>query len=145
MAIQTMLTDSGDNKAALNEHSFRRMISLERKRSERSRKPFLLMLLDTGTDFAGVSNNVPHAIVSALSSVSRETDVMGWYHNDRVLGVMFTEIAVSNREMIADVVLTRINDALRSSLPPELFSRVNLSYHFFPENWDFDTPTGPKI
>ena len=36
-------------EASLNEHSFQRMISLERKRSERSRKPFLLALIDTGT------------------------------------------------------------------------------------------------
>ena len=32
----------------LNEEAFHRMISLERKRTERSRKPFLLMLLDMG-------------------------------------------------------------------------------------------------
>jgi hypothetical protein len=32
----------------LDEASFRRMIALERKRTERSRKPVLLMLLDAG-------------------------------------------------------------------------------------------------
>ena len=38
-----------ETRSVLNEHSFQRMISLERKRSERSRKPFLLALIDTGT------------------------------------------------------------------------------------------------
>lgn len=39
---------SAGEREVLNEETFRRMISIERKRTERSRKPFLLMLLDTG-------------------------------------------------------------------------------------------------
>lgn len=34
--------------AMLADEHFRRVLTLERQRSERSRKPFLLMLLDTG-------------------------------------------------------------------------------------------------
>src|ERR1700745_1173543 len=37
-------------RGALNEEAFRRMIALERKRSERSRKPFMLMLVEMGGD-----------------------------------------------------------------------------------------------
>ncbi len=35
-------------REVLNEEAFQRMIAIERKRTERSRKPFLLMLLDAG-------------------------------------------------------------------------------------------------
>ena len=37
-----------EERGVLNEGAFHRMISLERKRTERSRKPFLLMLVDMG-------------------------------------------------------------------------------------------------
>ncbi len=37
-----------EERGVLNEGAFHRIISLERKRTERSRKPFLLMLLDMG-------------------------------------------------------------------------------------------------
>ena len=40
---------TGRECSALDEKSFRRMIAFERKRTERSRQPFLLMLLDAGT------------------------------------------------------------------------------------------------
>ena len=36
----------GRDRTVLNEESFHAMISLERKRTERSQRPFLLMLLD---------------------------------------------------------------------------------------------------
>ena len=35
-------------KEVLTEEVFRRMISLERKRSERTQRPFVLLLMDTG-------------------------------------------------------------------------------------------------
>jgi hypothetical protein len=38
---------SAREREVLNEGTFQRMISIERKTTERSRKPFLLMLLDT--------------------------------------------------------------------------------------------------
>jgi hypothetical protein len=42
----TVPTVWGEHRIVLNEESFHAMISLERKRSERSQRPFLLMLLD---------------------------------------------------------------------------------------------------
>src|ERR1700689_4961168 len=46
--LSTVRPASGLDRSVLDEESFHRTISLERKRTERSRKPFLLMLLDVG-------------------------------------------------------------------------------------------------
>src|SRR5277367_1787968 len=82
----------------LDQDSFRRMISLERKRTERSRKPFLLMLLDMGDNLpSDRSGKTLAKIVSAMSVTTRETDVTGWYTKDCVVGVMFTEIGIDDR------------------------------------------------
>ena len=48
LPLLTKRPSSGPQSIALNEESFHRMIALERKRTERSRNPFLLMLLETG-------------------------------------------------------------------------------------------------
>jgi len=86
----------------LNEESFRKMISLERKRSERSRKPFLLMLLDMGEHLPSEkSRRSLGKILSALSAATRETDVTGWYKDNCVVGVMFTEIADNGQASVA--------------------------------------------
>ena len=63
------------------------MISVERKRTERSRKPFLLMLLETGERQTSEKNGKILAnILSALLASTRETDVIGWYKNDVLSG-----------------------------------------------------------
>lgn len=89
-------SSSGDPDI-LNAESFRRMIALERKRSERSRKPFMLLLLDMGEQLSSEKNGETLGkILSALSLSSRETDFTGWYANDCVIGVLFTEIAIGD-------------------------------------------------
>ena len=40
--------NGSDLKEVLTDDVFRRMISLERKRSERTQRPFVLLLMDTG-------------------------------------------------------------------------------------------------
>ena len=67
----------------LHEEAFKQMISVERKRTERSRKPFLLMLLETGEYHTSEKNGKVLAnILSALLASTRETDVIGWYKNE---------------------------------------------------------------
>ena len=59
-------------REVLNEEAFQRMIAVERKRTERSRKPFLLMLLDAG-DHQGSERNgkaLDSIVSSLLSSIT---------------------------------------------------------------------------
>ena len=74
-----------DERKILHEEAFRQMISVERKRTERSRKPFLLMLLETGERQTSEKNGTVLAnILSALLASTRETDVVGWYKNHSI-------------------------------------------------------------
>ena len=106
----------GLDRSVLSEDSFHRVISLERKRTERSGKPFLLMLLDAGSRISGNQNTtVLTDIVSTLSFSTRETDVAGWYKSDSVVGVMFTEIGIEDRTSIVSTMLARVSATLRNS------------------------------
>src|ERR1700761_5452607 len=75
----------------LKEDAFKRMIAIERKRTERSREPFLLMLLESGTvpNGAGADKTLAGILV-AMQSSTRETDVVGWYKDGSTVGVLFT-------------------------------------------------------
>ncbi len=67
-------------REVLNEEEFHRMLAVERKRTERSRNPFLLMLFDAGNpQTPEKSGKALEGIVPALLSSTRETDVIGWY------------------------------------------------------------------
>ncbi|MFZ1931362.1 MAG: hypothetical protein WAU50_19640, partial [Candidatus Sulfotelmatobacter sp.] len=83
-------TASSGERVVLNPEAFRRMIALERKRSERSRKPFILLLLDMGDRPSEKNGKILGKISSVLSASTRDTDVTGWYAKECVLGVMFT-------------------------------------------------------
>ncbi|MBV9572997.1 MAG: sugar transferase [Acidobacteriales bacterium] len=135
----------GPDRGVLDEPSFHRMVSLERKRSERSRKPFLLMLLDIQNCLASDQRGkIAGKILSALSLSTRETDVTGWYQKDSVVGVMFTEISIEDRRLILSTLMTRASETLRSNLSSKQFNQIIISYHLFPEDWDHDLPERPS-
>jgi lipopolysaccharide/colanic/teichoic acid biosynthesis glycosyltransferase len=142
---------STGDRGILNEETFHRLISLERRRTERSRKPFLLMLLDMGDHLpSGATAKVLSKILAGLSGSTRETDVAGWYKTDCVVGVMFTEIGLEDRNSIISTMIERLGTALRSDLTSEQFNQVSLSFHVYPEEWNHDhevpkRPSNPAL
>jgi len=128
----------------LDEATLHKMISLERKRSERSGKPFLLMLLEINGMAAEKNGKAVNKIFSALAQTTRETDVMGWYGTNSVVGVMFTELNLDDRDLILRTIMNKSCEALRQHLAPEQFDRITISFHLFPEEWDHKLPERPS-
>src|SRR6266700_3961923 len=86
----------------LPEPLFLRALCLERKRAERSRKLFVLMLLDAAKSFPGSNgdNVLLNKAVSAIFPSIRETDSGGWYKEDTALGVIFVELGAMDKQSI---------------------------------------------
>ena len=138
--------DSVQKRDFFNQEAFHRVISLERRRTERSRKPFLLMLLDMGDHLpTETSEKNLSLLLAALSVSTRETDVVGWYETRRVVGVMFTEVCLEDRKTIVSTMISRLSEILRNHLSFEQFNRVSISFHVFPEDWDTESrkPSNP--
>src|SRR5271166_639568 len=128
----------------LSEEGFHRMISLERRRSERSQRPFVLLLIDTGRNQPGdKQGRVLLDMLSALPGATRETDVTGWYTANSVMGVLFTEIVLDNNTVLS-TILSRIGTVLRDRLDTDQFSRIKFSFHVFPDDWDSQDPDRPS-
>lgn len=117
------------------EDEFRRMLSRERKRSERSGKHLLLMLVDG----KGVSNNgdraTLHRAMSALPGAIRDTDVAGWFQTGAILGVIFTELGQTDAAVAVKVIESKIMAALQKALKPGALSRLFISFFAYPDNW----------
>lgn len=136
---------SAGEREILNEEAFQRTIAIERKRTERSNKPFLLLLLDAGNHHGSEKNRkVLESIVPTLRSSTRETDVIGWYKNEATIGIIFTEVLVDEKNLIVSTILTRVSTTLRDRLTIDQFDQVSISFHFFPDEWDHDTPGRPS-
>ena len=132
-------------RTVLPEEDFKRMIAIERKRAERSRKAFLLMELETGEYYAssGKNGHVIAKILSALLESTRETDVVGWYKAHSTVGVMFTELIIDDKSSILTAMLMRVTSILQNRLTFEQFNKISISFHFYPDRWDEDTSQRP--
>lgn len=140
---------SREDRVILNEESFKRMIAIERKRTERSREPFLLMLVEGGSSQHTERHSKPlDRILTAMLCSTRETDVVGWYKDRITVGVMFTGLAIDDKNAVLSTILSRVSAALRDELTSEQFSQISLSFHFFPDQWDHENsgrPSNPAL
>jgi lipopolysaccharide/colanic/teichoic acid biosynthesis glycosyltransferase len=126
-------------RETLDQESFHEVIALERKRTERSGSPFALMLIDvSGAINSGRGSQLLDSALSVLLSVSRDTDVIGWYEADAVIGVMFTELSPEEKSSLLDAMHGRLMEGLKQCLTSEQLSRVDVSFHLFPEEWEHD-------
>jgi lipopolysaccharide/colanic/teichoic acid biosynthesis glycosyltransferase len=136
-------------REVLNEETFKRTIAIERKRTERSKKPFLLALLEVANHQGSQENErILDGMVNAMLLSSRETDVIGWYKDRTTVGVMFTDLVASEKSSILSVILGKVSIALRDQLTPDQFTQVRTSFHFFPDHWDqddFGRPSNPVL
>ncbi len=79
----------------LSESAFQKLVVLERKRSERSGDPFILVCVDVSAlrgDTGQVDPVLRDSIFSLLLCTFRETDVVGWYQRDRIAAALLTEL-----------------------------------------------------
>jgi lipopolysaccharide/colanic/teichoic acid biosynthesis glycosyltransferase len=119
----------------LAEHAFQSVLTHERRRSERSRRPFVLMLLHQEDD---PGDAVLHQALSMVTHSTRETDVVGWYKDGSILGVIFTEVGGDQRSLIIEALRTKMTRALKEGLGCHTAAQIAISLHIFPENWDRD-------
>jgi len=134
---------STEEHEVLAEEGFLKALALERKRSERSKKPFLLMLIETGQPpRSATERNGLERVISALLPTTRETDVVGWYQSATIVGLIFTGLSPDDTSATLSTLLNKVNAALRSGLTFDQFSQMSISFHFFPDNWSEDGPNG---
>ena len=120
------------------------MLRLERKRTERSNRRFVLMLLEGCALLkAGEEQDTFHKVVAALSHSTRETDIKGWYKNHAVIGMIFTEVGEAEGKSIAKALLNKVTNALCATLGVEQINEIKLSFHVFPEHSNEHGSSGP--
>ncbi len=123
------------------EEYFHEMLTFERRRSERSGRPFLVMTLDfTGIRKPRSRGESVREAVKALGVLTRETDIKGWYRTAAVLGVIFTEMNSFETETLQE----KIYQSLQDSLPAEQLAVIQIAFYRFPEDGKPGEPGGPR-
>lgn len=117
-----------------NEVHFLRLLCLERKRTERSGRPFLLVLLDGGTLFgSNGTGSASEVAATTLLSCTRDTDIVGWYRENKTMAVLLTELQSPLQETVTALLVSKIHSALRGELSAEQSSQIRTSVYQFPD------------
>ena len=113
------------------EDSFNDLLYTERKRADRSQRSFLLMLVDINGLLHDdeIAKNEKSELAYILSSCKRETDIIGWYKYDSIVGIIFTEIKELDQYKIRKKIYNNLSDVL----DPEKINKIKISFHVYPE------------
>lgn len=119
------------------EKTFLTILYTERKRTERSGKPFLLTLIDihkimSAAYYPEILNNIKAILLKS----KRETDICGWYEYDSRIGMIFTDIDSIETQEAREAIASKIRRNLSEVIPPQIMDDLLVDFHFYPEEHD---------
>ena len=118
--------------AVLEEAAFVQVVRFERRRTERSGKQLMLVLVSS-EEFRGKSGPAfANTVVTGIASCIRETDVLGWYQRDAALGILLTEVG-SLELLTIDTIMCKLSHNIAKHVGAENFLRLTLDYRLFPD------------
>lgn len=139
----TVVRKESTGLGMLPQDLFVKLLHLERKRTERSGRRFVLMLLDTGDLMTSGRSDVLTNLLSAIGQATRDTDLRGWYKEGSVIGVIFTEVGSATDKSVVQALSNKVTDVLYEALSIPDVNNIRLSFHVFPEDWDDEGTNGP--
>jgi lipopolysaccharide/colanic/teichoic acid biosynthesis glycosyltransferase len=72
-------------------------------------------------------------ITQTLCEITRETDLIGWYVKDHLLGVIATEIGKASSKEVRERISAKFRAAFLKVLGQRKASQITVTFHFFPE------------
>ena len=130
---------------AYSEQGFRDLLTTERKRFERSGCPFLLLMVDLKEQDGGsahLDSMVAGNIFSNLRLCLRETDSVGWYHEEHVAGAVLTELGDRRPLEVSSLIGRKVSETLSERLPSDVARRLRVRIYQHPELERIDADGG---
>jgi hypothetical protein len=125
---QPRRTVGSQPEEVLEERVFHSMLTLERRRAERSRKPYVLMLLDANLE-NGSAEGILKSAINVIVAAKRETDLVGWYRKGAILGIIFTEVTLEGETPVTERLRTKIESAFIAHMGKDRASKIAISTH----------------
>lgn len=113
---------------------FARLIRFERRRTERSGRQFMLVLVSCDQFRARSEAVFLNKVIMALTSNTREIDILGWYEGRTTLGLLMTEIGDGNLDAI-DVIKEKLLSGVQRVVG-EKFALLSFQFRVFPQEVD---------
>ena len=126
-----------------SEESFSHLLVSERKRSDRSNRPFILLSVKGKAPLDPASSVIGKAAFDALAATTRETDLLGWLEWPTVIGVVFPEIGPTEPARAIEAIRARMYRELERCLDARTIGDLSLEFHVYPESSGVDSKPDP--
>ena len=121
-------------RMVVGEDTFMSMLYLERRRAERAQKRYVLLLVDVKDAISDKQKiRTVQTITQTLCEITRETDLIGWYVKDHLIGVIATELGKASSKEVRERISAKFRGAFLQALGQRKASQITVSFHFFPE------------
>lgn len=139
VSIASMPAHENPDHGFLTESTFRRRLQLEQRRTERSRRPFVLVIVQSASLLKpGQKHGTCEQVMSLLSTSIRETDIHGWYEDEFAIGLIFTEIGAGTGYSVGNALVNKLQGILAGQLTAHQMAHFRFSFYVFPDDWDRD-------
>jgi lipopolysaccharide/colanic/teichoic acid biosynthesis glycosyltransferase len=125
-------SESPQEVVLISEPAFIRMLRLERRRTERSGRAFMFVLISCEEFRSKGEGILLDRVIAALSGATRETDILGWYKSGITLGILMTEIGEPN-PITVDIITQRIRRTVQRDVAIEEFRSISFQFRLFPQ------------
>jgi hypothetical protein len=124
-----------------DEYLFNRMFDLEVKRMKRAKKHFVLILINiTGlkeSRITGLLNKLQKVFLSDF----RDSDIRGWYKQDSIIGIIFTDLNSFGHDTRA-AIFGKTLAALNSQIDPDELRKIYVTFHSYPKDLENSIGSG---
>ncbi len=120
--------NAANGNGEYDEETFRYFLAIEQARSARACQPIRLLLATVESE-SGESDAFPSStaarLFDAMRGVLRDTDVVGWYQQDRIAAAVLTALPAIDESKIAQLE-KRVTEDLLRRLPASVAASLRL-------------------
>lgn len=124
---------TGQDLMLLDERTFRQAVTRERKRADRSGLAMVLLLVDLPSRSGGQRTADIALVAKALSAVTSELDILGWFESPYVIGLIMPEIDIADLTGTCDRLESTVRSAIVLQGNEEFAQYVSLRLRVYPE------------
>ena len=107
------------------------MLNFEIRRAERSKTRFLLVLISIDEKIINLVDRISlEKFRESFDSITRETDIKGWYRENKTIGIIYTDMSTQSR----DLVLKKVKDCLKKVFGNDIPRNSFINTYFYPED-----------
>ena len=129
--------DEGERVGArhllFDEDLFRNTVTRERKRTERSGLAMVMLLVGVQDGRRLNAPSVLEGVTKAFSAVKSEIDILGWYEQHSVMGLIVPEVDSASLTATAEGLEGEFRREIASRIEENLAERLSITLRVYPE------------